>query len=576
MHDDKPSIRIALLGGGPAALYMFKRIVESGRTDVRIHIYERKSMLGAGMPYSEEGANTEHLTNISDVEIPKLETTMEEWLPKLPEGSTKRFGFNQDEFHDLKVIPRLLFGKYLADQFQILLEKAKNKDIPVSVHLNVEVQDVKDDPEANKVKVITGEGATSFDHVVLCTGHQWPKKYEGKVDGYYDSPYPPSKISKKINYPVAIKGSSLTAFDAIRTLSRCNGRFTKDEKDVLGYQLDKESNGFKMVMHSIDGLLPTIRMHVDEKEVSKKNHLSKEEMLSIREKNGGFIPLDWLYEEKFKESFKKKDPEFYKHIKNLDLETFVESIMSFREKLDPFSLFRAEYDEAEKSIRKHNAIAWKELIADLNYTINYPAKYFSAEDMLRLKKVLMPLISIIIAFVPQNSAQELIALHEAGVLSVVAVDRDSKIEPDSAEGITYHYTDENGKKESKKFRMFIDCVGQPLLEMDDLTFGSLVEYGTVSPARIRFRSIEDAEKLKREGNKDVVITEKIAYLKLPGIMINDDFQVVDNMGVKNNRVYVMAVPLIGGLNPDYSGLDFCDFASTAIVKSILKMEENKI
>jgi hypothetical protein len=32
----------------------------------------------------------------------------------------------------------------------------------------------------------------------------------------------------------------------------------------------------------------------------------------------------------------------------------------------------------------------------------------------------------------------------------------------------------------------------------------------------------------------------------------------------------MAVPFMGGYNPDYSGLDFCEHASAKVVASILK------
>lgn len=573
MNENKETVTIALLGGGPAALYMFKRIVECNRTDFRIHIYERKARLGEGMPYSEEGAGTEHLTNVSDVEVPELVTTMEEWFREAPPELIQKYKISPRNFNELKVIPRLLFGDYLTDQFHMLLDKARELAIPVSVHLNVEIKDVKDDPKAGQTKVVTTEGEFSFDHVIICTGHLWLRKNEGKVKGYFDSPYPPSKISRKINFPVAIRGSSLTAFDAIRTLSRCNGKFIKNENDVIAYQLAEESTGFGMIMHSIDGMLPAIRINVDESEQSEKHALTKAEMRELREKHGGFIPLDWLFEEKFKKSFITKDPEFYERIKSMSLETFVESIMNFRERLDPFSLFRAEYDEAEKSIRKNTTIAWKEQLADLNYIINYPAKYFSAEDMLRLKKVLMPLISLVIAFVPQDSARELIALHQAGVLSVVSVDPDSKVDPDDPQGIVYRYIDEKGKRENKRFKMFIDCVGQPPLKIDEIPFKSLVTNKTVSPAKIRFVSGDAAEKLKREGNKDVEKKGDEWYLKLPGIMINDDFQLVDDNGVNNKRIYVMAVPFIGGLNPDYSGLDFCESASETIIGSLLKAEK---
>ena len=77
-----------------------------------------------------------------------------------------------------------------------------------------------------------------------------------------------------------------------------------------------------------------------------------------------------------------------------------------------------------------------------------------------------------------------------------------------------------------------------------------------------------------EGNKKVEKAEDgNYYLNVPGITINDNFQVVDSSGIANNRVYIMAVPYIGGYNPDYSGLDFCEEASLKIVDSILELPE---
>jgi hypothetical protein len=76
--------------------------------------------------------------------------------------------------------------------------------------------------------------------------------------------------------------------------------------------------------------------------------------------------------------------------------------------------------------------------------------------------------------------------------------------------------------------------------------------------------------LIEEGNKEVVREKNGSYtLKMPGIMINDNFQVVDKYGAYNERIYVMAVPYIGGINPDYSGLDFCEAASAKIIKALV-------
>ena len=122
--------------------------------------------------------------------------------------------------------------------------------------------------------------------------------------------------------------------------------------------------------------------------------------------------------------------------------------MASREHAEPFKLFKAEYKEAEQLIKKEKSIYWKEMLAVLSFVINYPAKYFSAEDMTRHQKVLMLLISIVIAFVPQSSCEELLALHDAGKLDIIPVEKDSNAEPESKGGVTYHYTDESDQEQS--------------------------------------------------------------------------------------------------------------------------------
>ncbi len=39
--------KIALIGGGPAALFMYKRIVDASPADAEIHIFEQHEKLGA-------------------------------------------------------------------------------------------------------------------------------------------------------------------------------------------------------------------------------------------------------------------------------------------------------------------------------------------------------------------------------------------------------------------------------------------------------------------------------------------------------------------------------------------------
>lgn len=570
MSRKNDKMRFAILGGGPSGLFMFKRFIESGFNDIEISIFESGDTLGIGMPYSKKGANFEHVTNVSDNEIPEIVTSIDEWIKNAPESILKEFDIAPDTFNEYKVLPRLFFGKYLEAQFMLLLKEAESKKIKVYVHLNTNVIDVCTEPTANYVCINTNKGEEQFDCIIMCTGHHWPLKHEGKISGYYDSPYPPAKLKQQINYPVAIKGASLTAIDAVRTLARCNGRFETGEDGLLTYILNEESAGFKIVLHSKDGLLPAVRFHLEDSHLSKDAVLSTKDLQENMRKNDGFVSLDNLFEINFKEPIRKHDPDFYEKIRGMTMEEFVDSMMAMRESIDAFQLLKGEYAEAEKSIKRKHSVYWKEMLAVLSFAMNYPAKHLSAEDMLRLQKVLMPLISIVIAFVPQSSCKEIIALHDAGLLTLIPVSEKSNAEPHTDKGGIYHYNEDGSDKKSLHYEMFIDCVGQPHLSIDDFPFKSLVKNGIISPARIRFRSNDTGRNEKNNGNKKVEIDPDGCYfLSVPGITIDDNFCAVDVYGASNNRIYIMSVPYIGGFNPDYSGLDFGEAASERIIKNII-------
>jgi hypothetical protein len=566
--------RIGIVGGGPAALFLYKRIIENSKSQVSVTIFEKKDQLGTGMPYSREGANLEHVTNVSGNEIPQLVISVNDWIHNSPPQLLRKFDLEPFMFNDFKVLPRLLFGEYLAAQFKLLQKVAKEAGIKTKIYFNTVVSDIEYNANNAVATVVTTKGSCyDFDDVVICTGHHWPLQYEGSIKGWYDSPYPPAKLKQHVNFPVAIKGSSLTAIDAIRTLARHNGKFSKLEDGMYSYNVNKGSKGFCLALHSIKGLLPGIRFHLDDTHLSQGTALTLEEINVIKDKHNGFVPLDYIFEQHFKEPLREKNPDFFERISGMGLEQFVEAMMAMREELDPITLFKAEYRQAEKSIRNKQSVHWKEMLAVLSYEMNYPAKHFSAEDMLRLKKVLMPLISIVIAFVPQSSAREIIALHEAGVLSIIPVEADSEVVPVDEGGCKYIYRDEAGEQRQTYYRMFINAIGQPAFMFGDFPFPSLAAAAVISTAQIKFQSVENAlAQIKLGKNNITRLTPHDYYLQVAGININDHFQVVNSFGSVTNNIYIMAVPYIAGLNPDYSGLDFCETASERIVQALFAKE----
>ncbi|WCT13763.1 FAD/NAD(P)-binding protein [Mucilaginibacter jinjuensis] len=563
-------MHMGIVGGGPSAMFVLKRLIESGRSDFSVDIFEKKNKLGAGMPYSDEGARAEHITNVSSNEIPDLLTSVEDWVG-MNYGVASRFDISVKKFNEYKVLPRLLFGEYLSQQFNFILAKAERMGLKVNVHYQTHIEDIRDLRASNKVELSTGDNRVfSFDKVVICSGHYWPKHHEGIVPGYFDSPYPPDKLTYLVNQTVAIRGASLTAIDALRTLALNNGSFSYDEHGKKIYRLNKDSPKFKIILHSRNGLLPAVRFHLEDSHLAKNSVLDPKEVEHVRAKHQGFLPLDYVYQRNFLEGLKNNRPDFYELIKDLSLEDFVELMMIRREDTPPFGLLKAEYAEAERSIALKRSVYWKEMLAILSFTMNYPAKYFSAEDMLRLQKTLMPLIAIVIAFAPQDSVEEMIALYDAGLLDLITVGDKSEIETGKDGGINYHYIDEAGQKVSAYYETFIDCIGQPHLNYDEIPFPSLIADQTVSAAKIKFSDYQTAKAYLSEGHKNIYRDASgDYYLKVPGITIDDHFRVVNNSGEINEKIYVMAVSFIGGFNPDYSGLDFGEAASARIIEKLI-------
>ncbi|WP_439479315.1 FAD/NAD(P)-binding protein [Chryseobacterium aquaticum] len=558
---------LAIIGGGPAALLLLKNIIDQKLPLKKIHIFEKNNRLGCGMPYGSEGSCKEHIANVSSNELPEFDISFEEYTKKHPLQDFPDF-YKDGSFNTFQVLPRLVLGNYLEFSFKYYIKKAKELGIDIFYKLNCPVEDIKVD-DAKKYNIITANEKTITDMIVLCTGHHWSKSFEDTLEGWYDSPYPPSKFSHATNFKVAIRGTSLTAVDAVKTLARVNGKFITNDKGNLTYKLNENSKNFAIDMFSTGGFLPALRFHSEDDAYSSNWSMSLDEIYEYKKNNSGFIHLDYVFEQNFKRPLQQRDPEFYNKIKNLSIEEFVSEMMSLRKELDSFTLFRSEYNEAEKSIARRSSISWKETLAAFSYSMNYPAKHFSAEDMLRLKKTLMPLITVIIASLPQSSYHELMALYDAGLINLTQVNKDSHVEPHIEKGGTYHYLSNEGNKIEQHYEMFIDAIGQRPLEQKDMPFSGLSESEQISSAYIRFKDNEEALKLIKDNDPKVYkgFNENY-YLNVSGLEINDHFQSLDSYGAIVQNLYIMAVPFIGGLNPDYSGLDFCDTAGARIAKSI--------
>ena len=85
--------------------------------------------------------------------LPELQTSLTKWIKSLPEETTKYYNIDPNNFNAYKVLPRLLFGEYLAAQFESLKQMALNKGIQVTIRKGMKVTDIKDFPQKDKVEI---------------------------------------------------------------------------------------------------------------------------------------------------------------------------------------------------------------------------------------------------------------------------------------------------------------------------------------------------------------------------------------------------------------------------------------
>ena len=99
----------------------------------------------------------------------------------------------------------------------------------------------------------------------------------------------------------------------------------------------------------------------------------------------------------------------------------------------------------------------------------------------------------------------------------------------------------------------------------DFPFDSLKAGGTGSAVFLNLKSANAAVKAIKNGNPFINHdSHGNYYLEVLGININDHFQVLNKFGGYNPRIYMMAVAHIGGQNPNYPSLDFCEIAAIKI------------
>ncbi len=159
-----------------------------------IHIFERDSVLGTGMPYSRKTTDQYNLCNISSAEIPALCQSLVQWLRSLDDSTLAEHGIERSDIDAGESYSRLLMGEYFQSQYRGLVDALRDAGVAVIEHANCRVDDVIDVPDSKLVEVALANGTSmSFHCVIIATGHAFNDQDE-PASGYFASPWPMQKL----------------------------------------------------------------------------------------------------------------------------------------------------------------------------------------------------------------------------------------------------------------------------------------------------------------------------------------------------------------------------------------------
>jgi uncharacterized NAD(P)/FAD-binding protein YdhS len=512
---------IAFVGAGPTTIYTLCAFLNETNEPAQVTIFEQQPRAGLGTPYRPGWNDPAMLSNIAGIEIPPIEETLLAWLERQPRARLVRLGVDPDTIDDHAFYPRLALGEYFLDQFNGLIDRARRHGVGIEIVANCRVTDIVAEPAGLRLLVEPASGAPherTFDHVVLATGHQWPEEPEVRP-GYFLSPWPATALQRILPTRIGIRGSSLTAIDAMVALATAHGIFIETDGTEVDYRINPGAETLHLTMMSRKGLLPEADFY-HPVPYEPLAICTPEAMTRLIGQQSDAL-LDRAYA-LFKQELAYADPDYAGHVglDALRLEDFPDRYFAERAAADPFRWAERNLKEARANYDRHFTIPWRYAILRMHEVLALIVPHLDETALQRFNHDLKPIFVDEYATVPHLSIERLLALHRAGHLDVTALGTHYRVDT---------HSDEQGATvtidgELRHFPVFIDATGQRPLAADAFPFQTLRDQGIV----------RDADSSK-------------------GIAIDAQFHPVSDAATAG-RLYCLSIPFILGRHPFIQGI----------------------
>jgi len=452
--------RIAIVGTGPTGIYSLQQLLTIGEA-LSVTLFEKGEKAGIGMPYSPETASKSMLANIASVEIPPVVVPYLDWLTDQPAGKLAAYGLDADALDDRQFTPRLLLGQYFRDQLLSLVRRARAAGHVIDIRENTEVLDIVPGKGGLCLQTSAGMFEKPFDRVILATGHDFPEDDDAQ-DGYFPSPWSGLIQAEIPPTSVGIMGTSLSSIDAAMAVAIQHGRFHRQDDD-LRFDINADT-GLHITLMSRSGILPEADFYcpIPYEPLSVMTDDAVAACLSDRR------PLDALFD-LVRAELLAADPAYALRIglRGLDADSFAPAYFADRAAADPFRWAKKNLAEVEHNKANRITVPWRYALLRMHEKAEDIVSGLSEEDRDRFDKGLKKVFVDNYAAVPSESIRRLLALRDAGVLSVLELGDDYEMTRCQS-GTTI-----KAQGKTHEFRIFIDARGQKALESADLPFPTL-------------------------------------------------------------------------------------------------------
>lgn len=428
--DTRASASVAFVGGGPTTLYALQRLIGHERP-LDIHIFERDSHAGPGMPYRDGLNHPQMLANIGSRELPPLVEPLHDWLMDSDTETLRGMGLRREDLGPEAFYPRVVLGRYFTAQLAALVARARARGHSVTLRARHQVRDIRlaERPSLDWETPFGTESA-AFDHVVLATGHSWQD--ETHASGVaLQAPWPAEGLRRFIGRHAAILGTSLTAIDAAVALAGFHGRFIEEDGGLL-WRPEGPQEGFAITMMSRKGLLPPADWYY-ELPLPRLHHLTQEALRAEVAKGPEGL-LDRCHA-LLARDLAAVDAEAAKALDVARLDGLAERFFAARLALDPWQASREDLERAAAERDAKRADPWRMAWLAAHEALEEALPHLDAGDRARLDDSLKPIFTDCYASVPHRSIRRMLALRAAGVLDLLALGQSYEMAPTPAGGV---------------------------------------------------------------------------------------------------------------------------------------------